>query len=168
MNKCEVLVLNGSPGAGKSTMANAIAELLRESDIANAIIDVDQLARVYPERYMDMMWDNLALIWKNYKQVPGIKVILPVCIDDEAAFAALKKAVPCDSFTVCELTAPIDILKTRVTEREPNTYWQDKLVKLVDIYENRPIKFADFRVDTNTLTPAKAALNIVEYLGWVS
>lgn len=167
MNRCEVLVLNGSPGSGKSTMANLIAEQLRESDIPHAVIDVDELARVYPEEHMTMMWDNLSLIWKNYKKIPNIKVLLPVCIDDKEALEALKNATLCDRFTICELTAPVDLLKSRVAEREPNEYWQNKLKELVDTYQNRPIKFSDFQQDTSAFSPSETASKITSLLGWI-
>jgi len=167
MDKCEVLVLNGSPGSGKSTIANLIADHLRESDITHAVIDVDELARVFPEKHMAMMWDNLSLIWKNYCQVPDIKVTLPVCIDDKEAFEALRNATPCNRFTICELTAPVDVLKSRVANREPNKYWQEKLKKLVDAYKNRPVKFSDFQQDTSEFSPTETAKKITEQLGWL-
>jgi hypothetical protein len=36
------------PGSGKSTLSGAIADLLRESGWANAVIDLDALTMVYP------------------------------------------------------------------------------------------------------------------------
>lgn len=52
VNNVDVLVLHGSPGSGKSTLSGAIADLLRESGLANAVIDLDDLTMVYlhPER----------------------------------------------------------------------------------------------------------------------
>jgi len=81
MNHTEVLVLNGSPGSGKTTLANAIGERLREIDTPHAVIDVDELARVHPEIGSSLGWKNLRAIWPNYTALPNLKVILPVCID---------------------------------------------------------------------------------------
>lgn len=166
MKKVEVLVLNGSPGSGKSTLAEEISEQLRIADIPNAIIDIDELARIYPEKFMNLAWDNLAAIWNNYVLVPGIKMILPVCIDTQIEFDHVKKATPCNKFTICELTAPFGILKQRVIEREPNEYWKNKLVKLVEAYDRRPVKFGDFQIDTSISDPESSAKEIITRLGW--
>jgi adenylylsulfate kinase-like enzyme len=168
MSDIEVLVLNGSPGSGKSTMANAVSEVLREASQTHAVIDIDELGRVYPENHDNLMWNNLAAVWQNYMQTPGIKVILPVCIDDKEVLDKLKAAVHCDTFTICELTAPTSVLEARVTEREPNEYWQKKLRGQIQVYESRTEKFADFQVSTENLTPEQTAQEIIQQLGWLS
>ena len=113
------------------------------------------------------MWDNLAAVWQNYMQISDIKVILPVCIDDKEALDKLEAAVPCDKFTICELTAPTNVLDVRVTEREPNKYWQEKLRGQVQAYANRKEKFADFQIGTENLTPEQTAHDIIQQLGWL-
>jgi hypothetical protein len=35
---------------------------------------------------------------------------------------------------VCELSAPIEVLKARFTARGPNTHWQEKLVGFVELF----------------------------------
>ncbi|ULR47914.1 AAA family ATPase [Streptomyces deccanensis] len=35
MRDIDVLVLHGSPGAGKTTLARAVSEILREADLAH-------------------------------------------------------------------------------------------------------------------------------------
>src|ERR1700722_12771758 len=132
MNDIEVLVLNGSPGSGKSTLANAIAEQLRQLNIAHAVIDIDELGRVYPELGSSLAWTNLGSMWPNYAAISNLKVILPICIDSEKDLEALRNAAPCKEITICELVANDSILKDRVTKREPNEYWQRKLRNLVD------------------------------------
>src|SRR5579863_5883029 len=132
MNHTEVLVLNGSPGSGKTTLGNAIAERLREMDTPHAVIDVDELARVYPEIGSSLGWKNLRVIWPNYTALPNLKVILPVCIDTKRDLDELRNAVPSNKFSICELVADESVLKERVTKREPNDYWQSKLRALVE------------------------------------
>ena len=78
MNETEILVLNGSPGSGKSTLANAIAEYLRRMDVAHAVIDVDEIGRIYPELGSSFGWKNLRALWPNYAAISNLKVILPV------------------------------------------------------------------------------------------
>lgn len=168
MTKTHVLVLHGSPGSGKSTLANEIAELLREQDLSHALIDVDELARIYPESGNDFQWKNLAAIWPQYSVFP--KVILPVLIDTLADLEALRAAVSGSEVTVCALTAAEATLKRRVTAREPNDYWQSKLRALVDKYlQNNTIAAgATVSVDTDNRPVRQTASEILSNVGWIA
>ena len=168
MNDTEMLVLNGSPGSGKSTLANAIAEHLRRIDIAHAVIDVDEVGRIYPELGSSFGWNNLRAMWPNYSAIPNLKVILPVCIDSKEDLEALRNATPCKEITICELVANESTLKDRVTRREPNEYWQNKLRNLVDknISKDSSARFGDFQVKTDDKSIDDAAQEILERLEW--
>ncbi len=168
MNHTEVLVLNGSPGSGKSTLANAIAERLRQMDIPHAVIDVDELARVYPEVGGSIGWQNLRAVWPNYTALPNLKVIIPVCIDSKRELEELHNATPSSKFTICELVANEMVLKERVTRREPNEYWQTKLRSLVErhLAKDSTAKFGDFLIRTDDRSVDEAAEQILNRLGW--
>ena len=167
-NNIEVLVLNGSPGSGKSTLANAISEQLRQMDIAHAVIDVDELGRIFPELGSSLGWSNLRAIWPNYAAMSTLKVIIPVCIDSKQDLEVLRNAAPSKEFIICELVANESTLKDRVTKREPNEYWQGKLRTLVDRHISKDLsdKFADFRVRTDDKSIDDTVREILEYLGW--
>src|SRR5688500_13121134 len=98
MNKVEILVLNGSPGSGKSALTYAISEQLRMAKVTNAVIDVDWIALIYPkdekplEWKKNFMWKNLTAIWPNYVAVGEIKIIIPVVIDNDKDLESLKIA----------------------------------------------------------------------------
>ena len=168
LNDIDVVVLNGSPGAGKSTLANAIAEKLRELDQAHAVVDVDELGRIFPELGTSLGWANLRAIWPNYAAIANLRVLLPVCIDTERDLEQLRTATPCRTFTICELVADESTLKERVTKREPNEYWQRKLRMLVDKYLSKDLSdnFADFRVRTDDKSIDEAVQEILGRLGW--
>jgi hypothetical protein len=168
MNGIEVLVLNGSPGSGKSTIANAIAIHLMQMDIAHAVIDVDELGRIYPELGTAFSRNNLRAMWPNYAAIPNLKVILPVCIVSKQDLEELRDGAPCKGFTICELVADESTLKDRVTRREPDEYWQAKLRDLVDKHLNKDSadRFGEFRVRTDDKSIDDAAKAILERLGW--
>jgi chloramphenicol 3-O-phosphotransferase len=170
MNDTEVIILNGPPGSGKSTLANEIVEQLREADIANAIIDVDELARTYPEQERSFQWNNLGAIWPSYATIPGLKAVIPVLIDTEDDLDQLRTALPAARFIVCELVAPETLLKNRVTAREPNAYWQSKLRGLVDKYIQRQAteRFGDFQVDTSMQPVHEVAKEVMRKVGWLT
>ena len=99
-------MLHGSPGSGKTTLSRAIAELLRAADRANAVIDLDDLSKIFPDPGRSFARDNLKAIWPNYAAVPQLKVVIPSVIADEHEREQLRAAVSGARFVVCELTAP--------------------------------------------------------------
>jgi tRNA uridine 5-carbamoylmethylation protein Kti12 len=168
MNETEVLVLNGSPGSGKSTIANAIADRRRRMGVAHAVIDFDELGRIYPELDSSLGWNNLRAVWPNYAAIPHLRIILAVCIDTRNDLDALRNAMPKKVITVCELVANASTLKDRVTRRKPNEYWQNKLRNLVGKYVNKDPsdKFGDFRVNTDEKSILDTVQEVLEHLGW--
>jgi predicted kinase len=168
VNGIDVLVLHGSPGSGKTTLSRAIAELLRAAEMANAVIDLDDLSKVYPHPHRSFARDNLKAIWPNYAAIPCIKVVIPSVIADEEELEQLRDAVPCARFIVCEVTAPEVILKDRVTAREPNEYWQKMLRDFVDLYHRRSdlSRIRDFQVATHDRSVDEAAREVVEKAEW--
>jgi adenylylsulfate kinase-like enzyme len=94
VNVVEVLVLHGAPGSGKTTLARAMAELLRAADVANAVIDLDDLSKIYPDPGRSFACDNLNAMWPNYAAVPQLKVVIPSVIADEQEREQLRAAVP--------------------------------------------------------------------------
>lgn len=166
MNNAHVLVLHGSPGSGKSTLAGTISDLLRVARQTHAVIDVDELARVYPENHR-IQWANLAAVWPNYMNLADdIKIILPVLIDTEADLAELKSATPCSCLTICELIAAPAQLTARVTAREPTVAWQNKLCEQVAAYHQHNTITGDIKIDTGKTTVEHAAAIIVNRMGW--
>lgn len=177
MNNVELLILNGSPGSGKSTLTEAIFEHLRESKVRCAIIDADQIALIYTaddrpfEWKKKFMWSNLKAIWPNYVGVADIKIIIPCVIDDLENLAALKAATPGSNLKICKLVAPLEVIKQRINEREPEGYWRDRLHGLVDRYHQRAQesteKYADFEVSTHDQSVDETASEIITKLGWL-
>jgi predicted kinase len=168
VNDVHVLVLHGSPGSGKSTLSRAIAELLRSADVANAVIDLDELSLIHPHPGRSFARDNLRAVWPNFVAVPHLKVVLPMVVADEEELGQLRAVVPCSAFVVCELTAPAAVLKDRVTAREPNEFWQGRLQNFVDLYHRRTdlARIRDFQVTTHGRSVDDAAQEVIEKAGW--
>ncbi|WP_446215329.1 AAA family ATPase [Micromonospora sp. IBHARD004] len=168
VNNVDVLVLHGSPGSGKSTLSGAIADLLRESGLANAVIDLDDLTMVYPHPERSFALNNLRAIWPNYATIAGLRLVIPSVIADEDERVHLRAAVPGSRFVVCELTAPETVLKERVAAREPNEYWRSRLRNFVDLYQQRSdlARIRDFQVSTHARSVAEAAREVIEQVGW--
>ena len=168
MNSVDVLILHGSPGSGKTTLSRAIAEQLRTADVANAVIDLDDLCKVYPVPDRSFARENLKAIWPNYAAIPKLKLVIPSVIADEEERRLLRAAVPGAKFAVCELIAPEAVLKDRVTAREPNEFWQRRLRDFVDLYHRRSDlpKIRDFQVSTHGKSVDGTARDVIEQACW--
>lgn len=174
MNTAEILVLNGSPGVGKSTLTRAICGHLNTAKAANAVIDADEIALVFLhdgrpfEWKKAFMWRNLAAIWPNYAAIGDIRVIIPAIIDDETNLEAFKAATPGAKRTICELTAPAEILKQRVAERDPDD--AQRMHGLIDRYHQRKQdnsrKYSDFEVSTHNRSVEEVMAEILTKAGW--
>ncbi len=164
----DVLVLHGSPGSGKTTLSRVVSELLREADLAHAVIDLDDLNMVYPSPPRSFARANLRAIWPNYAAIPDLRLILPSVIADQEELEHLRGAVPGSRFVVCELTAPEAVLKERVTSREPNEFWRQRLRGFVDLFHARSDleEIRDFWVSTHDRSIEESAREVVEKAGW--
>jgi predicted kinase len=166
----EVLVLHGSPGSGKSTLARALSEVLRPADVAHGVIDMDELSIVHPYPGRAFPRENLRAIWPNYvAALPDIKLIIPTVFADQQEVGLLRAAVPGARLIVCETTAPIAVLKDRVTAREPTEEWAAALREWIDIYHARSDheEIRHFQVITHPATIDESVAKILTATGWL-
>lgn len=170
MKDIDVLFLHGSPGAGKTTLARAVSEILRQADLAHGVIDLDEISLVYPYRGHSFARENLKAIWPRYAAIPGMRLMLSGVIEDERELVLLREALPGANLAVCELTAPEAVLKARVTAREPNEFWQEGLRRWVDVYHARDDldRIRDFLVSTDERSEQDAAREIIDKVGWLA
>jgi predicted kinase len=166
----DVLVLHGSPGSGKSTLARTLSEALRAADVAHGVIDMDELSLVHPYQGHSFPRENLRAIWPNYvAAIPNIKLILPMVFEDEHEVDLLRAALPGARLMICETTAPIAVLKHRVTEREPAEEGAEGLRRWIDVYHARSDheRIRHFRVVTHPATAEESTQEILELTGWL-
>ena len=57
-------------------LSGAIADLLRESGLVNAVIDLDDLTMVCPHPERSFALNNLRAIWPNYATIAGSRLVI--------------------------------------------------------------------------------------------
>jgi len=169
MNQIQLLILQGPPGAGKSTIAKAIATQLRDAYLSHAVIELDDLARIYPRENLHIMYDNLAAMWPNYEKLGNIKVILPTYLQ-KGELEIVRQAAPAERLTLCEIIAPQDEIHDRIKRRDIDLATQKRLLQFVNGYsENRAEdNRVSFKVFNHNRKPERVAREIIENLEWLS
>ncbi|SDL13686.1 hypothetical protein SAMN04488242_0384 [Tessaracoccus oleiagri] len=143
---------------------------LGQANISWGVIDLDELSLVHPYPGRSFARENLRVVWPNYvAAVPGIKLIIPTVFADEEEVELLRHVLPGARLIVCELTAPEEILKQRVTEREPSEEMAAGLRRWVDAYHARSdhSRIRHFQVSTHPATVAECVQRIIQLTGWM-
>ena len=118
-----VLLITGPVGAGKTSVAGEISDLLGEAGMPNAFVDVDALRWSYPSPPDDpfrtrLALRNLAAVWPNFRAEGAERLILADVLEDRADLAGYEAAVPGAIITVVRLRATVATLQERVRGRE--------------------------------------------------
>jgi adenylylsulfate kinase len=116
------VLISGTIGSGKTTVAAELGHLLEERGIASALIDLDWLSWVHLgpdfDRLDELMAKNLAAVWPNFLAAGVRVVVLTRSIERESTLAALRRAIPDASLTVIRLVAPHDVIERRLRQRD--------------------------------------------------
>lgn len=165
----DVLALHGSPGSGKSTLARAVALALQEANMSWGVIDMDELSLIHPYPGRFFPRENLRALWPNYvAAVPDVRLIIPTVFADEQEVELLRGVLPGARLIICELTAPVEVLKQRVTEREPTEEMAVALRRWVDVYHARSDqgRIRHFQVHTHPATVEESVRAILQLARW--
>ncbi len=117
-----VLVISGVMGVGKTSVAEAVGDLLAERDVPSAMIDLDWLGQVHPASDRDphshaLIADNLAAVWPQYAARRVRLLVLARLVTSVAQWSRYRAAVPDGSFTLMRLVAPLDVIEARLLAR---------------------------------------------------
>ena len=169
MNSIDLLILDGPPAVGKSSVAKAIAEKLKASGIRHAVIEMDELARVFPSTLMGVMYKNLAAIWPNYEAMGDIKIVIPTYMQ-AGELELVVAAAPAKRTTICEVTTPYEESVERILKRETNDADRQRHIDYVKGHSaNRtPEEHIDFRVMNSARPIEDTAQEVLDTLSWLT
>jgi adenylate kinase family enzyme len=164
----EALLLTGLFGTGKSTVAADIAEMLSESAVLHAALDLDWLtwtnAVTAREGEHRMMLSNLALVADNYRRVGVQRFILARTILDLEEVTTLRQVLDMP-LRVVELTVPFDEIERRLTGDPTEARRDDLEMARAWLAERAATGFADLAV-ANDRTVRAVSVTIAEWMCW--
>lgn len=167
-----VLLVTGTVGAGKTTIAWELNDALGELKIPNAAIDLDGLTAQWPQSSKwntDLMFENLALLWPNYQAHGVTHLVLAHVFEDGTDLDRYRAAVPSAAITVVRLVSPHEIRVDRLLARMPPGPSRDwhlhRTGELEGILEGAA--YEDFTVDNGDRPVREVALEILRRARWI-
>lgn len=166
----EALAITGAYGTGKSTLAAQIGDILDDSTIRYAAIDLDWLGwyedhRPRPDDDWSMLLRNLASMVENYRSIDIDHFVVALALTSPSGVTLLSETMDMPVRTV-ELVVPIHLIERRL-EPEPTSGRRLDLEEAKKWAANSTGSgFADLVVD-NTRPIIEVASEVLDWLGWL-
>jgi len=167
----DTVFLNGTVGAGKSTLADAIGAA---EPSPNAVIDLDELRRLSTSTRSDpfnheLELRNLRGVAANYRDAGARRFVLAGVIEDPAEVERYLDALDSTAMLLCRLIAPPEVLDARLRQRHRDDpaglAWHlarvGELGAILDRFDRH-----DLVLDTSRASPAEHAATIRAAAGW--
>lgn len=167
-----VLLVTGPPGVGQTTVAAEVSELLDQTEITHAFVDVDSLRWYYPRPAHDrfriqLAMKNLAAIWANFQAAGATCLILADVVESRDDLERYRMAVPGAKIVVVRLQASLPALAERLGRREMGSALERHLrraAEVADVMERSQV--ADALIDTTGKSVPAIARDVLLRSGW--
>ncbi|MDB1087723.1 hypothetical protein PJ985_09110 [Streptomyces sp. ACA25] len=166
------LLLNGTVGVGKSSVAEAVGGLLAEAAVPHAVIDLDSLRRAWPappgDRFhFGLMLRNLSAVAGNCLAAGAVRLLLAGVVETREQRQRCADAVGVE-LSVCRLRAGLPVIRERLTRRhaqEPEALrWHlERAGELAGILDRAGVD--DFTVDAGTDPVTDVAAAVLQAAG---
>ncbi len=164
------IVITGPVGAGKSTVAATLCDVLAARGVRTAYVDMDYLRWLQPAHASDRFssglgFRNLAAIWPNLLAAGAACVVLADVVEDMAQRAMYEEVMPGSTVTIVRLDVPLDLIHQRLVARESGDdleWHQRRAPELQAIMEAAAI--GDLMIDVGDRAPKEVAADVADRL----
>lgn len=159
------LLITGTVGSGKTSVAEALGDRLAEQRIPHAVLDVDWLRRSWPAPPSDpfngaITLRNLRAVAATFVEAGAQRLILAGVIESRAEREAYRVALGMP-LMVCRLRADLTVVRDRLRRRNPDEPWfLDRAAELDRILERERVE--DLVVDATAATIQEIAAAVEE------
>lgn len=168
------LLITGTVGVGKTTVAEAVSKRLGDRRVTNAVIDLDWLRQWWPAPPDDpfnfaLMLHNLRSVARNYLAAGAVRLVLAGVVEDQEGRKLCGDAVGIE-LAVCRLHVDLTVNHQRLSRRHENEpealQWHlARSGELAGILDQAKVE--DFTVDATTRSVPEVAAAVIEAAGWL-
>lgn len=169
----EALLITGTVGAGKTTTAEAVGDLLRERGVPHAVVDLDWLRRAWPSPADDpfnsaLEIANLTAVTATYLRAGASRLVLAGVLEDAAGKERYREAVGVPLHVV-RLRVDLPLVRRRLQARHAHEQavreWHlHRSGELHDVLEAAGVE--DAVLETSALSPQQVAEALLARVGW--
>lgn len=167
-----LVVITGPVGSGKTTVLEAMSDLLADRDIPHAAIDMDHLRVGRPPPPDDRFGEraghrNLAALWPLLVADGACWVLLADVVENKADYlAAIAERLPAAAVTIVRLDVPMGLIRRRIRAREPShrvDWYLARAPELQSIMQRGRVE--DLLIEVANRDPFQVAVEVVQRLG---
>ena len=172
-DSCSALLITGTVGAGKTSVAEMMGDLLTGAGVPNAVIDLDWLRRSWPSPAGDrfnvtMALRNLRSVAGNYREAGAVRIVLAGVIETRIERDRHQDALGVP-LAMCRLRVDLPLVRARLAQRHEREgevlQWHlARSGELDTILDAAAIE--DFTVDATDLSISSIAKTVLSTVGW--
>lgn len=169
----ETLLITGTVGVGKTTVAEAVGRMLAERAVPHAVVDLDQIRLLWPSPDADRFnlaieLRNLASLAGNCREAGAQRLVLAGVIERRSDLAAYERACGGSVVVVRLLGAPSTVeprLRARHRDSPEDLAWHlARRAELDSILDAAHVSDADVAIADRT--PVEVAAEVLQLAGW--
>ena len=176
----QLLLITGPGGVGKSTLCFEVSRQLASADIAHAVIESDELDRIFPRPSADQLERlrpgttdisslNLAAMWSTYRSLGCTRLIMSgVMMHLDFDKRWIRDAIPDADITVVRLTAREPTLLGRLARREIGLGAEDQAQRSLRQARRMAEQDATLALATDGKSPHELAGIVIQRTGWLN
>jgi adenylylsulfate kinase len=166
------ILLTGTVGSGKTSVAVEIGELLEGGEASYALVDLDWVAWLRPAptsvaTVHSVLVENLGLIWPTFREAGVELLVLARCIEDRDQLDALRGALPGVELFVVRLTAPQPLIEQRLQARDSGAQLAEHLAETARFAtRGEQAALEDAVVENGARPLSEVAAEVLAAAGW--
>lgn len=164
------ILLSGPVGSGKTTLLQEVGEVLEESGVSYALVDLDWLAWLRPAAdatvtAQDVLVRNLRGVWETFRGAGVDRLVLARFVESHEQLEAIRAALVDVDLLAMRLVVPRPVLEERLRRRDTGRELAEHLA-LVALQE--PSGPEDAVIDNDEgRRPRDVALEILGTARWL-